>query len=651
MSQQNFALSLALLIIASLAIYLITGYTIFAVLVGITETYFILRKILSPTYFQTKFFILVTSLLAYMGLLQISSYSLWLISSNLDISYIPFVVLSIASVMCITIFKKVSPKLPLIKYGDVASLSAAIIFVSFVSILPLWHAKTSINGNVLNLINVSEDDPVHVSILNDHLQYKKAVLTQEVNTGTARQGSDGYPSGWHIANAINILAVNPTPLIGLDSVSLYVISKLFWAGILVYLLGAASASLLPISKKSILVSYSVLLLTLLFSVWFITDSIESGFYNYIGILCVVPVFILSMAQLAGSSTLKKCTEGLILPIVLTSIVSLSWILAAPMFIITAIIIFFRTINIKDIKHDITSKEMTVPILTILLLIVPLIVSTLLQLSLITGNSASASNTTSALLMSGGIQIYPIGFFVALIIGSVPFLYILFHDFNKDKRIATPMESYLTFITVSFIFVAIIYMIQMFYTQSLEYYFYKSLNIIILTVMIGIITGSSYLISQSNLPNIVLWSLITIGVASSVVILYPEPNFFNYTRNNHHTYPSITKLIEKELVKSQNSKDYFLSKNIVAISNPEGSPIVTGIAMKMLRSNRPYSKCYQSLQSLFIKTPSNLLQEPDLLSIDCDGYNVSVYTDSTDADRLNGISKQAEIKNMQFLPLP
>ena len=640
---------LLVLFVTSYVLYIQTGYITLSVISGLGGSYFIFRRILSPKLFQSKLFVAVTSLVAYTGLLQIVTYVARIFIDDLTLLASPSISQLLLSAGVIGVLGCKAPKIPMAKIIDIAALAAALLFIGMTSILPLRHAENTGGDNAIALINVGPDDSAHISILNDRLQYKKAVITEAVADGVARHNHAGYPAGWHNANAIFILSINPTIQTGYDSMVAYIISKLFWVGLLVYLLGSASAFLLTRSGRKWLASYWVFLSSLLFAIWFIADSMETGFYNYLGILTTIPLGVLAMAQLAASRSFQSSLWGLVLPICLTATITLSWLLVAPILIIASLLFFLRSIKPKDVWNNLKNKQNWIPLTYVVFLVAILALSFVSQLRL-TQIGTENLGFVGTLLVPGGIAIYPTGLYVALLAGCAPFFYLLLRSKKAKDPVFTTIETTILLLTIAFGFTACIYMIQQYYAKELSYYFYKTLNISLFIVMVIVIAGTTRLIAKSSTPPLLTAGLITLSILGASLTLYPEPRFVNYVRNNHHTTPAVSKLIEAKLRTTYSQKEY-LNNSVDVVMTPKGYPVIPQIAIYLLRTNKPYSTCYQQAYEISRQVPSEELVADYIKKLDCDEHTVTIYVDNPNLAHVRQVIDESRKQNFIAEPIP
>lgn len=623
-----------------------------SLLIGLGYSYLFARKILSPEYFRSKLYVLVVSLFMYVGVMQMVIYLSWKIVPTSSILLNTLIMAGVSGVAYIALSLRKSPKLPTFSRGDLASLAASLIFVVMVFYIPLYHAVNMDRGNILNLVNKGVDDSPHIGTLNDRLYFKSAGYTDEiVESGKARQDGNGYPLGWHNANAVFILSVKPDIRIGYESVIAYVITKVFWVCILVYLLGASAFNLFKNQgrqrKRNYAVGYWILLSTLLFSVWFISDSVFFGFYNYIGILAVVPIFLLAITQLLRAKKPLESLEGLLLPIMLSAIVVLSWILVAPVFIIATIIAFFYSLDLSKLKRSILRSEL-VPIysgLGVLLLL--FVASFLIQTTQTSSGVEVHGGLFGILLVPGGIITYTTGFFVAIIIGLIPLFYIYRDGASTTRK---TIESLILLMTTSLVIAAVIYTIQMYYNHKLEYYFYKSFNISIFIAIIAVIGGVSYMLSKSKASQTFLFATITSSILFAAFTLYPNPTFVYNSRATQSTSPKANRVIRGALELNQDEAIY-LNNNLTLFATAGDSPINPEVANMLLKSNRPYSNCFKQAHGLLLtKAPADITKD-DLFSLECDRYNVTLLVEPEELEELSNTVASSGLDNFSVTPIP
>lgn len=638
------ALAIVLIALAvSWAVDVWFGYIVVAVIGGIAAVYSVFRRILSARFFRSKVLIAVTSLVGWMGLLQVVAYSVS--SSSLFASVLLLQVF--VSAIAFAVRNKEKPEIPSITLPDVASIIAAVLLVSLVSVLPLRHAAPTGESTVLTLINTSPDDSNHLGMLNDRLQFKKAVLTDEIVEGVTRGGGVGYPTGWHSANAVVILSVDPDIRVGYESAVAYVVTKLVWTGILVYLMGAAAISLIPSNtRQRANVAYVVLLSSTLFGAWFVSDVLEHGFYNYIGILATVPLCLLALAQLATSRHLSEALWGLVLPISLTAISALSWLLVAPIFAASTIIVFFSSIRLRELRRLVKDRANLVPLAVVTVLVLLLLRASVSQIGLTATGSEYYGGMFSSLLATGAVSVYPIGFYLVILCGLVPFLRMALKA-DKHQKSA---ETGVVFLTVALGFAVVVYAIQMYYAQELRYYFYKSLYIGVFAAIVLAIAGAAHLVSRSDLSRSLTACLSSLSLIASILFFYPDPHVISYVRQDHLTTPGLSRWIEDKLRASEDPAMY-AAKELDVVSTPQGDADSAQIAIRLLRSNRPYNDCDQQMYLLFTFTASDQVTVSDLDALQCADYTVNIYVPETETGHFTQLLAELGKSNFVLHNLP
>lgn len=648
LSKKTLFVNVFLLTLAILT-YVIIDNNFLAVVVGVAQIYLVLRKILSKNLFQSKIYIFIVSLIAYMGSLQMLTYVTWQLMPGMPITVSPLILQILSGLLLYYLLDIRAPNIILIKKTDMASILAATVFISLITFIPMYRSINTDKGNILNLMNMAVDDSAHYGMLNDRLQFKQAVAPKKsTSNSTARHVGEVYPAGWHNANATIILALKPNIKTGVESLYAYIITRQFWSFILVYLLGASGSFLLSRRKRENVVSAWIFASTLLFSIWFVTGSIRHGFYNYIGVLSIVPPFLLAIVQLAKAKNMRDLLWALILPITLISVAILSWILVSPIFILIILFFTINTVSKYKMIKEIKNKNILKPLYINIVLAFLLSFSFFTQFSLTSKGTDDTGGFLGSIMIGGGIEMYPIGFYIILLIGLIPLIYLAFlkRPLNKHtNELVKSAEIFIITLAIGFLFVAVIYVLQMYKMQHLAYYFYKTFYVVVFLIIIGVIAGGTYAVNSSNRNSKTLLAGIVLFLLFSTAFLYPEPSFITYVRHPHATSKEATRVIYNELLKSQDASEY-QSLNITAFATASESSNNSEVSTQLVRNNKPYSRCYSDLLTLVVWSSPDAMNTDQLNELEtiCAGYNITLYVEPIHKNILQSTVHNSNLSN-------
>ena len=173
---------------------------------------------------------------------------------------------------------------------------------------------------------------------------------------------------------------------------------------------------------------------------------------------------------------------------------------------------------------------------------------------------------------------------------------------------------------------------MYSVQSLSYYFYKSLAIVFLPIIILVIAGTSYFVQTSKLPPSTTFPTLASFLLFSGLVLYFNPMFINYVRVAQSTTPVATRYIQDLLIKSQDPEIY-KSKNLTVFATAGESGIDPDVAVMMIRSNKPHNTCSHELLLLLRSVSPKELTSNDLNSLNCNAHQLTILAEPGDTEHI------------------
>ncbi|HSW77785.1 MAG TPA: hypothetical protein VLG36_03235 [Candidatus Chromulinivoraceae bacterium] len=641
--KNNLIVGGALLGVVLLGFYL----PIVALIVSIAVSYRLLALILHRAVFDSKFFIFATSIFFYVLVLQAVILISWIFSSNFPLTLcgpLTTVVLLILyflikpTIHNQTVDKKISFSLSL---KDTISLGVCLLaFIGFV-LLPIHYSGGKEPSTIIVLINRVIDDPNHLGMLNDRLQFNRGVILHSSADGhTTSKGVSFYPAGWHSANAVIIKSFSPSIQTGAESLVAYAISKTFWFLFLIFIFTRSIFSLYSIFTKDKLspnIYAWVGIASLLFTGWFLVDPYLDGFYSFIPQLIIVPLFVLSLVQI---SFLKKkesslLLNSLILPALLCMGSALSWLLLFPVFAGATIIYLLDILNKWGAIK--TLKGLTTQLPRYLFVLVLALAPILVQIVSSKGTDQSVS-LIKGLLLPGPIQTYPPSFYNFIIAGLVVFVIFVLQRSKADK-----LQPILVYILVILGFTALLYLLQLFSAQANFYYYFKSLNAFSIAASMLCIVGIAFFLNwvQSRSSPSLTFLVVIVIASLAVQFVYTKPLLFTYIKGGRATTSQINEQIFHILSTDYSQSNY--NKKDIVIFYPKNNPNLNEVASRLLSSNKPYGECYDAVKGAsFSVAPKDFSVAPIVDS--CDPTTRITYY--VDPDMVSSIQEKITGSNLQ-----
>jgi hypothetical protein len=529
-----------------------------------------------------------------------------------------------------------------VSIGDITALSVSAILMILIVAIPLFKNGFDKPGSVLTLVNKGVDDASHIGLLNDRLQFNRGVIAKSNVEGQTRSaGVASYPAGWHSANAVIIKALSPSLKTGADSITAYVVSKIFWFALLIFLFVRSIFAIFNLLSNKIPSAPAVLaifLLSLLFSVWSLVDIFSYGFYSFIPQLIIVPIFVLSLIQLHNlpkSNTPRELHLSLILPLLLCAGTALTWLLLLPVFFLATVITItyrIKKVQLKNFVKQITKAPISFIIfysITLLALIVQIYAST---------KSDGSVSFIQGILIGGGIITYPLSLYCLIALGCT--ILFSYHLRKQSTNILSPILNYV-FATV--LFISLLYLIQQYYLQTNAYYYFKALSTLTITLSILSIIGFTMLIDKikSNTSTSIAMMFVVIFTSLSLQFVYQNPPIFSYIHGRGNTTEAINSQLWN-ILQTTYTQDKYTDQSIT-IYYPDDSPGLNEVGSMLLKSNKPHSKCFSAIKTDSFKvSPSNFSIET-LLNCTND-EKIIYYVKPYDVEKMKAILKTTDLSD-------
>lgn len=629
---------------------------IVGLIVSIIISYKLLLLLLSHKIFNSKLFVFIISIFFYTLVLQAVILLSWLLSNDFPLTLCgpltSIILLGIYLLVRPTISKKINRQKHEFTGGKskdvvpiIVCLLTFLVFVAF----PIHHSGSNGISGATVLINRVIDDPNHLGILNDKLQFNRGViLNSSAESHTNTKGVSFYPAGWHSANAVIIKAFYPNLSTGSESLVAYAISKVFWFLFLVYVFVRSIFSLYGIYSKETLplvVSIWIGLASLLFVGWFLIDPFLDGFYSFLPQLIIVPIFILSLTQMSLLN--KNDGDGilntLILPVLLCMGSALSWLLLFPVFIgaflLYGLILLHQWGIAKTLKRHARKTIRYIPIA--LLAIAPIIVQIISSKG--TGESVSF---LQGILLPGPIQTYPTTFYEFIFLGLGIFIAFAIKAAKQDR-----LQPLLTYILAITAFTGLLYLIQLYASQATFYYYFKSLNAFTIAASILCILGFAYFIQwvTSKTSQITALILSCVLIFLSVQFVYAKPLMYLYMQGGRATTVSMNEEIFNTLQTNYSEAHYFNKE--VTIYYPNANPNMNEVASRLLSTNKPYGTCYDSVKGAsFSVRPKDFSVQPILEDCADPEIKITYYVEQDSLESMQQKINQHGLQERVFLKL-
>lgn len=639
------------------------GVTI--LILSLLLSYVIVRHLIDKSVFNSWLLVSILSVFFYVVIMQCVILCVWLVNRNFPLDttiYITLIVLGIIYTHMRLTKQNVDLKkvrTPPLHIHDILSLVVGLLILAVVILPPQIKNGWGEKSNILTYVNASIDDGHHVELLNDRLQFNRGVIYHSDATNSVRTSGSisAYPVGWHAVNAVIIKSFYPKVSTGVESITAYVLTKLFWYTILVLLFVRVSFiafGFLYIKRGTALANTWITLASTLLAFFFLIAPFRQGFYSFIPQLIAALLLSVTLLQIVKS----KNDDARIKSIVLASVVciggSLPWILLLPAFALSLLLVLILTSHkgsyIKDATRYTYVCVRKYPFIYLLLL------SALsLQLYLMAASETSISFIES-ITIQGPIEVYSGEFYLVIFIG----LAILITLYNKKS--AKYLRTLLILLGSILLITAFIGIIQFYKLYDYTYYYFKSLNVFTVVAIPIALAGYGLALQYIYKKDRAL-SYISIFFILLILIQFVGPNpgypngligqnthgklgreLIDYTKV-HRPIPSpVNKHVYASLLEFQNS--YFTKT--IPIYYSQGLVSQNEVASLMLKTNIPASDCVHKIHGSIYKSET-IHMLLNYINKSCSpDYLVNIYTDKEQVQQSQGAVEQLGLKNVRIL---
>lgn len=479
-------LSVGLLILASLNAAII--------FLSLWLAYSILSNYISRQLFNSRSYRVVAAIVMYTVIFQAVMLVAWLFDHNFRLSWVAFAAFALFFICWLTLrstpLGKPDSRLPLATFNqaDLYSVILALIIVFLVLVGPIEkavraHAKIDLPTLTESYIDTSLDDSSHLSLLNDRLQLDRGVFYKtNVQQYVVHQNLiSSYPAGWQSVNAAIIKAVDPNIQVGGQSATAYLLSKIFWLFILVYLFCRSITVfyIVFIRDKFLWRSSDQVWLVgagLFFAYYILLEQFKEGFYNFIPVLIcqlLTLVLLLQLGQetksIAGSPT-YRIRSLFPLSLSLAGAV-LAWTLVAPAALFPiALAIYYL---LKGLRAPAAGRLLWRQLRFSVVFVALAVLAVLIQTKVLT--SSTSRTFSQGINDPGSITQHSPWYFGLTAIGLLLF-------FGLGARLFKIVEHVTAFIVGLLTFVVFIYMFQIISVHTTRYYFTKNLNVLMVLIV-------------------------------------------------------------------------------------------------------------------------------------------------------------------------
>ena len=519
--------------LVSIVLLVLCGHEAVVLFLSLVMTSVLLESYLSVVVFNSRIYRFIVSTVAYFTILQTVILSMWVFNHNIPLNYsldITAVVLILSLLTSYFTKNKAVPKTELnvvknLTYIDLVSIGVSLLILIAVLAVPVVHSvrrqgHLDVGSTVENYVNTGLDDSSHLSRINDRLQLNRGVLyDSNVTPYVVFQNTiSTYPPSWHSANAVLIKSLDPNIKVGGQSLIAYVLTKIFWLFVLVYCFARVTFTVFSVfvkrtSRKRLFSDHLWLTGSIFFfSYYALLEQFKEGFYNFIPLLISNVLCLALLIQLGidkGNKERPSIRYRALLPltIMLTS-ATLSWFLVVPAVLVAMAFavydpLVFSLRNTRKIVFDIWVQLRTQSHLFLLCA-----ASILVQTIVITaGSSRSFSEGVND---PGAISLHSSLYFAFIVIGVLLFYGIMPRKLRSAREIAPYLISLLGM-------ALFIYVFQILTIGKPEYYYFKTLNTVIIVALPLAIVGWLML---TKLAFSGLDQLTTLALSAGLLICLP-----------------------------------------------------------------------------------------------------------------------------------
>lgn len=616
---------------------------IWAVALGIFLAYKLFSPYLSSKTFGSKLYTFLATFLLYTLFLQCIIVASWMIAPSLPLQLTPLIT-AMVLLACIVWGKKqvnTANKKPIPywnRYDTIALVLTVGITLAVVIPSTFRHSEYGAS-NFVQLMNANVDDASHLSLLNDHIALDRGILTG-VDAGNLRN-TTMYPAGWHSLNAVFVRASAPNIALGSETLVAYAITKVVWFAVLLYMAFRLSVQLWVNARQKRQLSWlegaAFVCVAVYFHFVFVHIFID-GFYSFIP-QAIYGILIITLThQLRQAGKPKTIEPGFTstFPLLFLAAVGgcLTWLLPLPAFIIFLAVLAWWYVwragtVVRAVQSFIKASAAHIPLY--LLAITAILVQ---FYALAKDTSAGSVGFLEGLLLKGGITIYDPTFYLVFGIGIVSFLAMM-RKRRQQNSAFTP--ALLTLLASMLVFISFVYLYQQLKIDGNAYYYYKLMYLLVAMATPLVIAGYAYLVSAiaDNRKQMLLYSIVILCVFLNFVGIeptlskHPIYTYPSYMSGSRKISPQYNDVIYKNL-KHVSATDAF-NNDVYYFFYTLDKPQIDTASM-LLKSNKPFSTCYEDVRGTFLRA-EDVLSTEKTAQKSCKHTRIFLITSDIDKKRL------------------
>jgi hypothetical protein len=593
---------------------------IFAISLCVAYLYF--GRILSSKYLSSKFSLGVATLFthtAVFGLLVLTC------SAVSDISLHAVFCIELALFTLLFSYEVLqNPTAPqarrrFITKADIAATAVAVIAFFLLALTPLINLSVQKgHGNILTLITGNVDYGTHLAMFNDYLGFGTVRIWDTPQP--ARSVGGFYPSSWHAANAAITNAIAPSLHPGTLSAAALGFINVFWISVLLFFVTSLAFTLYEMltgsERKNLATYISLISIPLLSFYFFDIHIMRFGFFSYTPQLIAILLLAYCLHQLMEKGIGSKSAIGM--AVLYCSISLAAWILLVPVAIGGVVIALAITFKRKrQSRVDIVSAvKADWPLLLLAL------ASALSQAWLMVSVKSVATVTLGqGLLTDGGAPIYDTWVYALLFAGLVAA--ILYVKRVESKKHLPSYEPVLILTTTTILFAGFIFAYQTYHTGTTHYYYYKCL--MLLPALLVPIGAAMLGVVISHIKDFALALLLSLAIPAAIVQLVPsDMSTVAFISGSRTVSSTINNDVWGEMY-----HNIYPTKKVTIYFVNSGTNETSTIATLLVQANRPYNRCFNSLNNdITFMTLDGALRRLTTSPLPhvCNGYNVTFKVD-------------------------
>lgn len=557
---------------------------------------------------SSKVFNLIVSVVILMTTMMSGSLLVWLINKNSSLDTIllfSFAILLITSVLLVMSNRKDKlrhQQIRLVTIDDYLAIFIAIFILAGMIVFPAFRDNPrTLQANLTDFISMGTDDNNHLGMFADKLELDRGILnsTDQADKASIMSGTNIYPTSWHTANAVIIKTfINDISESTHEKVLLaYVITKLFWMFVLLYLFIRVFLFVTRILtlKNELDVKINLALAFFLsgfFAYYLLLEQFIQGFYNFIPVIIGFLLLSFFMAHTVADKEEPHSTAI----ITFGGLSALSWPLVLPALCLSVLLAYLNS-NSNPVQWF---KKFYKSIRYQIIIAGAILIAVALQLYLLV---APGSRSISGVIIEPGAIAQHSSWFYFYIVAGFSALLLQRQDIlHKRLNYTVILASCLSLCCF------ILYAYQTLKSGTVDYYFYKLLNVLMI-VLAPLSTAGFLLIiyrqfSQlsSSLP---IYTMIACAVPMLIGINPTNTSNTDYVKGKRSfSNAENTTLYNAFTGDDTRIINYESGKDSVAITLDQ--PSFNIITSSMLRSAKKLHPCNEKSYAAAVTNDANAL---------------------------------------------